>query len=177
MSPSTRWHSSVPRETFSPLISNAGKSESIWWGTVFPSSTGCSQRGPFLSRCIQRTELWAEWRRQEEAEGAADRILRGHYTQTDPTNHIMDFMKKPANRSLEIFSLWIPHWPTGTSCAPCAQPHSPPSCSWMCVLAAEGSERQLSQRASELVQKASQSLWAWERPQVAPPLGNQMRHC
>ena len=45
------------------------------------------------------------------------------------------------------------------------------------VLAAEGSERQLSQRASELVQKASQSLWAWERPQVAPPLGNQMRHC
>ena len=86
-------------------------------------------------------------------------------------------MKKPANRSLEIFSLWIPHWPTGTSCAPCAQPHSPPSCSWMYVLAAEGSERQLSQRASELVQKASQSLWAWERPQVAPPLGNQMRHC
>ena len=47
----------------------------------------------------------------------------------------------------------------------------------MYVLAAEGSERQLSQRASELVQKASQSLWARERPQVAPPLGNQMGGC
>lgn len=45
------------------------------------------------------------------------------------------------------------------------------------MLAAEGSESQLSQRASELVQKASQSLWARGRPQVAPPLGNQMRDC
>ena len=64
---STRWHSSAPRETFSPLISNAGESESIWRGAVFPSSTGCSQRGPFLSCSIQSTELWAEWWRQEEA--------------------------------------------------------------------------------------------------------------
>ena len=97
--------------------------------------------------------------------------------QADPTNHIMDSMKKPANRSLEIFSLWTPHWPTGTSCAPCAQPHSPPSCRWMYVLAAEGSESQLWQMDTEHVQKASQSLWAWERPQVAPPLGNQMGGC
>ena len=128
MSPSTRWHSSVPRETFSPLISNAGKSESIWWGTIFPSSTGCSQRGPFLSCSIQSTELWTEWWRQEEAEGAADRILRGHYTQTDPTNHITDSMKKPANTSLEIFSLWIPSMPS--ACHKSLSVHSPAASSF-----------------------------------------------
>ena len=85
----------------------------------FPAAQDAPKEAHF-SLALSRVVSCELNERQEEAEGAAHSILRGHYMQADPTNHIMDSMKKPANRSLETFRLWIPHWPTGTPCAPCA---------------------------------------------------------
>lgn len=54
-------HSSVPRETFLPVISTTGESGRTWVSTSFPSSSGRCQRSPVLSCPIQKTGSWAAW--------------------------------------------------------------------------------------------------------------------
>ena len=110
------------------------------WGHVsgycLSQQCRCCQRGPFLSCPIESTESWTEWVGGRKRLGEQQIGLRGHYRDTDPTNHITDSIKKPTNKLLEIFSLWIPpSWPTGTPGAPCA---SATHCSWISVHAPEG---------------------------------------
>ena len=69
----------------------------------FPAAQDAPKEAHF-SLALSRVVSCELNERQEEAEGAAHSILRGHYMQADPTNHIMDSMKKPANTSLETFS-------------------------------------------------------------------------
>lgn len=52
-----------------------------------------------------------------QAGGTADRALVGHQRDTDPTNHIVDSIRKPVHELLEMFHLQIPQTDYGTPSA------------------------------------------------------------
>lgn len=72
------------------------------WETAFLSCMGHWQRGPFPSHPIQSTVSWAL-----ELEGGrvADRTLRGHYRDMDPTHCVLDSIKQPA--SIDRVEWWF----------------------------------------------------------------------